>query len=67
MRVEDLNSAAINSALGKLLAALLADLDNIDEQSQQDILEAISMTLDDLDCDDTFGTEGWEHRYGFED
>jgi hypothetical protein len=67
MRVEDFSDAAVTAALNKLLAQLLNGIIDMDDQTQRDILEAISMTLDDLDCDDTFGTEGWEHRYGFED
>jgi hypothetical protein len=67
MRVEDFSDAAVTAALNKLLAQLLNGIIDMDDQTQRDLLEAITIALDDLDGDDAFGTEGWEHRYGFED
>jgi hypothetical protein len=32
----------------------------------RDILEVFLYTLDDLDNDDFFGTEGWRHRFGLD-
>lgn len=36
-------------------------------KNEIDVLPELVQFLDELDCDDAFGTEGWRHSFGFED
>lgn len=38
-----------------------------DDQALTDMLCSITAELDELDSDDFFGTEGWEHSFGLRD
>lgn len=64
MIVQDLNDKAVNKHLNRLLEALAADQD-LDMDTKRYLLESLVSTMDELDEDDTFGTEGWRHTYGF--
>lgn len=66
MRIEDLTDKAVGKHLKLLLLSLMED-EELDVDAQRDLLEALILTMDDLDCNDTFGTEGWRHTYGFAD
>lgn len=37
------------------------------EQQAKKMLTLIVDKLDELDCEDYFGTEGWKHQFGLED
>jgi hypothetical protein len=39
----------------------------MNERQTKEVLERIIEKLDELDCDDYFGTEGWRHSFGFDD
>lgn len=38
-------------------------INDLTEQQAKDILKEIVSILDDLDCDDFFGTEGWRENF----
>lgn len=46
---------------------MLINVDDMNEQAVKDLLQRIITKLNDLDCEDYFGTEGWKHYLGFED
>lgn len=50
--------------LDEILFALQKE-ENTEVKSQ--MVEELINLMDDLDNDDFFGTEGWKHRYSFED
>lgn len=50
--------------LDEILIALTKENDI---QIKSIIVEDLIDLLNDLDTQDFFGTEGWKHRYGFED
>ena len=66
MRIEDLTDKAVGKHLKLLLLSLMED-EELDIDARRYILEALILTMNDLDGDDVFGTEGWKHRYGFAD
>ena len=43
------------------------NVEDLTEKAAKNHLQAIINKLDDLDCEDFFGTEGWKHSFGFED
>lgn len=45
----------------------LKDVDKLSEKDAKELLKQIIKHLDELDYDDTFGTEGWRHSFGLED
>jgi hypothetical protein len=42
------------------------NVDNLNDEACRRILKKLVEELDELDGEDYFGTEGWEHRFGFE-
>lgn len=42
-------------------------IDKLSETGAKDLLKELVEKLDELDCEDYFGTEGWRHSLGFED
>lgn len=43
------------------------EVDQLTEQQAKEQLKEIIAKLNELSSDDFFGTEGWEHFFGFED
>jgi hypothetical protein len=43
------------------------DVKKLNLQQCHELLEIIISKLDDYDCDDFFGTEGWRHNFRIED
>jgi hypothetical protein len=43
------------------------DVDKLTDKAAKELLKEIIDQLDELDCDDFFGTEGWRHMFGLED
>jgi len=43
------------------------NLDDMKDEAVRNLLEKIIDKLDELDEEDFFGTEGWEHFFGLED
>ena len=48
----------------KLISGIKTFSDASDAEQRDILYEAIEIALDDLDCDDFFGTEGWKHLFG---
>jgi len=46
---------------------MLINVDDMTEQAAKDLLKRIIDKLDELSCEDFFGSEGWKHYLGFED
>lgn len=46
---------------------MLINIDDMTEQAVKSLLKKIIKKLDELDCEDFFGSEGWKHYLGFED
>ena len=44
-----------------------ADVDDLTEKAAKKKLKELIKWLNDEDCNDTFGTEGWKHAIGWED
>lgn len=42
-------------------------ISDLTEEQAKEKLKDIVDWLDDLDCDDFFGTEGWKHRIGWDE
>lgn len=63
MRIEKLN----HKASLEVLYAIKNYLEQADEEVLKLTLEGFVSHLDDLSCDDLFGTEGWEHAMGLSD
>ncbi len=43
------------------------NINDLTEESAKLYLQEIIYKLDELDCEDFFGTEGWKHMFGYED
>jgi len=43
------------------------DVDELTEKALRENLKGIIDKLNELDCEDYFGTEGWKHFFGYED
>jgi len=43
------------------------NVQDLTEESAKEYLQEIINKLDELDCEDFFGTEGWKHVFGYED
>jgi hypothetical protein len=43
------------------------DMEDLTENQVKKLLSTLIESLDDLDSNDFFGTEGWRHYLGFED
>lgn len=43
------------------------DVNDLTEKAAKEHLQKIIYKLDDLDCEDFFGSEGWKHMFGYED
>ena len=43
------------------------NIEDLTEQAAKEYLQIIINKLDDLDCEDFFGSEGWKHMLDFED
>jgi len=43
------------------------NVQDLTEESAKQYLQEIINKLDELDCEDFFGSEGWKHYFGFED
>ena len=41
-------------------------IEEMTEKQMKELLKQLIEKLDNLDCDDFFGTEGWKHYLGFE-
>lgn len=63
MNLDHLNEDGVEAVYTAVLKAL-TDVDDLDVKLE--ILLAVVPELDNLDNDDFFGTEGWQHRYGLE-
>lgn len=59
----DLTTEAVDYLFDDLLQCLAKDAKEISTDDKRYLLESIVTTLDVMDEDDTFGTEGWRHRY----
>jgi hypothetical protein len=75
MQIEDLSDKAAVKLLKHLIKEMHiksnvfahdASEDDISSGAKQ-MLSAIVETLDDLDGDDYFGSDGWKHYFGLED
>ena len=67
MEMKDLKPEVQRKILDTTLFELRFNLGNIDNEQVEFILGALADALDELDCEDTFGTEGWKHAFGIED
>ena len=45
----------------------LKDIDKWKDEEVRKFLKKLVKKLDELECEDFFGTEGWRHFLGFED
>ena len=43
------------------------DISKFKDKAVREMLQKIVDKLDELDCEDYFGTEGWKHSFGLED
>lgn len=43
------------------------DVDDLTEEQAKEQLKKLLEQMNDLDGEDYFGTEGWEHLFGFKD
>lgn len=43
------------------------EVDLLSEEGAKELLRSLIETLDELDDEDYFGTEGWRYRFGLED
>lgn len=43
------------------------NVNDLKDDKAKEYLKKIIEKLDELDCDDFFGSEGWKHYLGFED
>lgn len=43
------------------------NVQDLTEKATKQYLQKLIEKLDDLDCEDFFGSEGWKHYLGFED
>jgi hypothetical protein len=43
----------------------MIDIDKLTPKAKDELLRTLIEKLDELDQDDFFGTEGWEHYLGF--
>jgi hypothetical protein len=48
------------------MSMIPVNIEDLTERQTKDLLIKIN-ELDDLSCNDFFGTEGWKHFMGFED
>jgi hypothetical protein len=54
--------------LKEILDGLKRCVEDFEEDSARYLLiELVTKVLNPLDCEDFFGTEGWEHYFGMED
>ena len=67
MKVFDLTDEAVSKNLNQILEKLNKSNDSRDREFRRTILEMVVDELDYLNEDDFFGTEGWEHYFGFDD
>lgn len=42
------------------------NIKKMSDEAVREILESLIEQMDELDQDDFFGSEGWEHYFGFE-
>jgi hypothetical protein len=49
------------------MSMIPVNIEDLTERQTKDLLIKIINELDDLSCNDFFGTEGWKHFMGFED
>lgn len=50
-----------------IYAKELEDVDGLTEKQAKAMLKNLLITIIDVSSEDFFGTEGWEHFFGFED
>ncbi len=50
-----------------LLKCLSDKFERLDDYQTKVLLKEFIKVIDDLSCEDFFGTEGWKHFFGFED
>lgn len=63
--IYQLNTEAKQHYLKVILDKLSNNQELLDDnQALNDMLCSIAAELDELDIDDFFGTEGWEHSFG---
>lgn len=43
------------------------NVEDLTEEVAKQYLQKLIVKLDELDCEDFFGSEGWKHYLGFED
>ena len=55
----DLNEGGVDARIRKILQRIIME----PYHTKADFLNAIVYYLDEEDNNDTFGTEGWEHRF----
>lgn len=56
-----------NEGLDELIDDIARGLKQEERSLKIDALSDLVNTLDIMDCDDAFGTEGWKHRFGVDD
>lgn len=66
MKYTRLKEAEQKGAVKAICGALVDYIEN-DPDSTLDILGTLLETLESFDCDDFFGTEGWQRGLGLED
>jgi hypothetical protein len=45
------------------MSKISLDVDNLSQEQTKSILKHIVEKLDELDCEDYFGSEGWKHLF----
>lgn len=63
MEIDDLTREAKEKVASKILAGLEQWSKDADEDALDSVLYYLIHFLDVEDEEDTFGTEGWEHRF----
>ena len=67
MNVKALKPEYQREMLDRVLAECVSHTQYMSEWSIEWLLFEMVNALDHLDGEDTFGTEGWKHRFGLED
>ena len=67
MSLTDLKPKVQRSVLLTILNNLVTHNECLSEEDVESLLSILEPELDDLGCNDTFGTEGWKHAFGLED
>ena len=66
-QINKMNEVGSVETLNEICDGLKKFGENCPESVKYLLVELVEKVLNQLDCDDFFGTEGWEHYFGMED